>query len=101
MIVAAWKEVEMPKRAAIYLRVSTDKQTVEHQRTALGDIAVQRGWTVAGEYADNGVSGAKNREKRPGLDRTLKDAGRAKFDVLMTWSIDRLGRSLSDLLATF
>ena len=51
-------------------------------------------------YRDAGISGAKGRDKRPGLDAMLKDAGRRKFDILMAWAIDRLGRSLIDLLRT-
>ena len=89
-----------PKRAALYLRVSTDQQSTEAQRLALEAVAAQRGWTVAAIYEDAGVSGAKGRDKRPGLDRLLQDAGRAKFDVVMAWALDRLGRSLIDLLDT-
>jgi DNA invertase Pin-like site-specific DNA recombinase len=90
----------MTKRAALYLRVSTDKQTVANQREALTAIAIQRGWQIVAEYNDAGISGAKGRDDRPGLDKALKDATRAKYDVLMVWAIDRLGRSLQDLLAT-
>ena len=88
------------KRAAIYLRVSTDAQTTENQRRELQEVAKRRGWEVVEVYADNGVSGAKDRSGRPGLDRMLKDANRRKFDVVMAWAIDRLGRSLIDLLST-
>jgi DNA invertase Pin-like site-specific DNA recombinase len=88
------------KRAAIYLRVSTTGQTVENQRRELEQVAERRGWTVAGIYQDNGISGAKGRDQRPGLDQLLKDASRRKFDVVMAWAIDRIGRSLSDLLST-
>jgi len=90
----------MRKRAAIYVRVSTDKQTVENQLRELRQIAVRRGWEVVEEYHDAGISGAKGREQRPGLDRMLKDASRRRFDVVMAWAIDRLGRSLIDLLST-
>ena len=88
------------KRAALYLRVSTDGQTTENQRLALETIAAQRGWIVVAVFDDNGISGAKGRNGRPGLDRLLKDAGRAKFDVVMSWALDRLGRSLRDLMDT-
>ena len=88
------------KRAALYLRVSTDGQTTENQRFALEAVAAQRGWSVATVYEDAGISGAKGRDKRPGLDRLLKDATRAKFDVVMAWALDRLGRSLADLIDT-
>jgi DNA invertase Pin-like site-specific DNA recombinase len=89
-----------PKRAAIYLRVSTDGQTVENQRLALVAVCEQRGWEVVEVYADNGVSGAKGRSQRPGLDTLLKDAARGRFHVVLSWALDRLGRSLLDLLDT-
>lgn len=88
------------KRVALYLRVSTDEQTTENQRLALEAVCQQRGWVVARVYEDAGISGAKSRLQRPGLDAMLKDAGRARFDVVMAWAMDRLGRSLSDLLET-
>jgi DNA invertase Pin-like site-specific DNA recombinase len=90
----------MAKKAAIYVRVSTDKQTVENQVAALRQIAERRGWEVVEQYHDAGISGAKGRNGRPGLDQMLKDASRRKFDVIMAWAIDRLGRSLIDLLGT-
>jgi DNA invertase Pin-like site-specific DNA recombinase len=90
-----------PKQAALYVRVSTDEQTCDNQINALTQIAERRGWQiVAAPYKDAGISGAKGRDRRPGLDQMLKDASRRKFDVIMAWSIDRLGRSLIDLLAT-
>src|SRR5215475_12518567 len=90
----------MQKRAAIYVRVSTDKQRVENQLRELRQIAERRGWQVVEEYQDAGISGAKGRDQRPGLDRMLKDASKRRFDVVMAWAIDRLGRSLIDLLGT-
>jgi len=90
----------MFKRAAIYVRVSTDKQTVENQARELRQIAERRGWQVVEEYHDAGISGAKGRDQRPGLDTMLKDAQRRRFDVVMAWAIDRMGRSLIDLLGT-
>jgi DNA invertase Pin-like site-specific DNA recombinase len=90
----------MHKRAAIYVRVSTDRQTVENQLRELRQIAERRGWEVVTEYHDAGISGAKGRDDRPGLDEMLKDAQRRRFDVAMAWAIDRLGRSLIDLLGT-
>jgi DNA invertase Pin-like site-specific DNA recombinase len=62
--------------------------------------AERRGWEVVKEYQDAGISGAKGRNGRPGLDEMLKDAQRRRFDVVMAWAIDRLGRSLIDLLGT-
>jgi len=88
------------KRAALYVRVSTDQQTVENQVRELQQVAERRGWAVVETYRDEGVSGAKGRDKRPGLDAMLKDASRRKFDVAMVWAIDRLGRSLIDLLGS-
>jgi DNA invertase Pin-like site-specific DNA recombinase len=88
------------KRAALYVRVSTDSQTVENQIRELRQVAERRGWEVIEVYSDAGISGAKGRNGRPGLDSMLKDASRRKFDIIMAWAIDRLGRSLSDLLDT-
>src|SRR5215475_14931846 len=88
----------MPRRAALYLRVSTDKQTVRNQEVQLRQVAERRGWEVVETYSDAGISGAKGRKDRPGLDRMLNDASRRHFDVVMAWAIDRLGRSLIDLL---
>jgi DNA invertase Pin-like site-specific DNA recombinase len=90
----------MTKRAAIYVRVSTDKQTIENQLRELHQIAGRRGWEVVSEYRDAGISGSKGREARAGLDGMLNDAQRRRFDVVMAWAIDRLGRSLIDLLGT-
>ena len=83
-------------RAAMYLRVSTTDQHVENQRADLVEYCSRRGWE-AKEYADVGVSGAKDR--RPGLDDLLRDARRRRFDVLVVWRLDRLGRNLRHLLA--
>jgi DNA invertase Pin-like site-specific DNA recombinase len=88
------------KRAALYVRVSTDAQTVENQIRELSQVAERRRWEVVEIYRDAGISGAKGRGQRPNLDRMLKDACRRKFDVVMAWAIDRLGRSLVDLLGT-
>lgn len=86
------------KRAALYLRVSTDGQTTDNQRNALQATAEAHGWQVVATYEDAGISGAKGRDKRPGLDAMLKDATRRRFDVVMAWSVDRLGRSVADLV---
>ncbi len=88
------------KRAALYVRVSTDGQSVENQTHELRQIAERRGWEIVSIYSDTGVSGAKGRDKRHGLDQMLKDANKRKFDIVMAWAIDRLGRSLVDLLGT-
>ncbi len=88
------------KRAALYIRVSTDGQTTDNQRLALEAVAAQRGWTITAVYEDAGISGAKGRDQRPGLDALLKDASRGRFDVALVWAMDRLGRSLTGLLDT-
>jgi DNA invertase Pin-like site-specific DNA recombinase len=90
----------MAHKAAIYVRVSTDGQSVENQERELRQIAERRGWQIVEEYRDTGISGGKGRDRRPGLDRMLGDAKRRRFDVVMAWAIDRLGRSLIDLLGT-
>src|SRR6202040_1894723 len=81
-------------RAAIYLRVSRDDQTTENQRLVLARVAGHRGWLTVQTYEDQGISGAKGRDQRPAFDRALKDAVRRRYDILMVWSIDRLGRSV-------
>lgn len=88
----------MTKRAVIYLRVSTDEQDTQNQRRELETVAAHKGWDVVTIFEDAGISGAKGRDKRPGLDAMLKGAVRRKFDVVMAWSVDRLGRSLADLV---
>ena len=86
------------RRAAIYIRVSTDGQTVENQRLELEQVAKMSGWEIVGTYDDDGISGAKSRDHRDAFDRLCKDATRRQFDVVMSWSVDRLGRSLQDLI---
>jgi DNA invertase Pin-like site-specific DNA recombinase len=90
----------MTKRATLYVRVSTDRQTVENQVAALTRVTEASGWQIVETFNDAGISGAKGRKDRPGLDQMLKDAQRGKFDVVMAWAIDRIGRSLVDLLNT-
>jgi DNA invertase Pin-like site-specific DNA recombinase len=85
-------------RAAIYVRVSTTGQSVENQLLELRQVAAQRGWEVVAEHRDEGISGARGRDARPGLDRLLRSAVRGQLDVVMAWSVDRLGRSLQDLV---
>lgn len=88
------------RRVALYLRVSTDEQTIANQERELRDIAARAGWEIAAVYRDEGISGAKGRDKRPGLDAALNAAVRREFGMLMAWSVDRLGRSLQDLVTT-
>ncbi|WP_417788927.1 recombinase family protein [Terasakiella pusilla] len=87
----------MSKRAALYLRVSTSDQTTENQRRELQKLCELRGWEIVAEYEDAGISGAKGRKQRPALDRMLKDATKRKFDIMVAWSVDRLGRSTSQV----
>jgi DNA invertase Pin-like site-specific DNA recombinase len=82
-------------RVAIYARVSTLEQEPENQLAELRRYAEACGWTAV-EYVDHGVSGAK--DKRPALDAMLRDAKRRKFDVLLCWRLDRLGRNLKHLI---
>jgi DNA invertase Pin-like site-specific DNA recombinase len=82
-------------RAAIYARVSTLDQEPENQLAELRQYTAARGWTVS-EYVDHGISGAK--ERRPALDRLLREAKRCRFDVLVCWRLDRLGRNLRHLV---
>jgi DNA invertase Pin-like site-specific DNA recombinase len=86
------------RTAAIYVRVSTDRQTTENQERELRGIAKRMGWTVVKVYKDEGVSGAKSRAERPAFDAMCKDAARRRFEMVMAWSVDRLGRSLQDLV---
>lgn len=86
-------------RAALYLRVSTAGRTVANQHRELLAVAAKAGWEVVDVYADEGVSGSKERLGRPEFDRLLRDAARRRFDLVAAWSVDRLGRSLQDLAA--
>jgi DNA invertase Pin-like site-specific DNA recombinase len=86
------------RRVAIYARVSTGAQTVQNQLRELREIADRHGWIIAAEFTDNGISGAKGREQRPGLDKLLRAVARREVDIVAAWSVDRLGRSLQDLL---
>jgi DNA invertase Pin-like site-specific DNA recombinase len=87
------------KRVAIYLRVSTSKQDTDNQRRELEAVAERSGWKVAKVYEDAGISGAKGRDQRPGLDALMKAVNSKEFDMVASWSVDRLGRSLTDLLS--
>jgi DNA invertase Pin-like site-specific DNA recombinase len=88
----------MKKRVGIYLRVSTDGQTTANQRRELEAVAERSGWEIVGFYEDAGISGSNGRTKRPGFDRLLKDATARKINMIAAWSVDRLGRSLQDLV---
>jgi DNA invertase Pin-like site-specific DNA recombinase len=83
-------------RAAIYTRVSTADQSVDMQTRDLRKLAEGRNFEIVKEYCDEGVSGAKN--SRPALDKMLAAAKRGEFQVVLIWRLDRLGRSLSNLI---
>ena len=84
------------KRAVLYLRVSTLDQTTANQERELRQVAERAGWQIIRVYKDHGISGAKGKDKRPQFDALHKAAARREFDVVMAWSVDRLGRSLQD-----
>src|SRR4051812_18517910 len=90
--------MKAPKRVALYLRVSTGGQTIENQRRELQAVAERHGWTIAAVFKDEGVSGTKSRDKRPGFDQLCRGIARKDFDQVGAWSVDRLGRSLQDLV---
>ena len=89
----------MTKRVAIYLRVSTKDQTTENQRRELEQVAQRAGWEVVRVFEDAGVSGAKGRDQRPAYDALLKAVARREVELVAAWSVDRLGRSMQDLVA--
>lgn len=88
----------MGKRVGLYLRVSTDGQTVENQRRELQAVAERHGWNTVAVFVDEGISGAKDRDKRPGYDQLCRGVARREFDMVAAWSVDRLGRSLQHLV---
>jgi DNA invertase Pin-like site-specific DNA recombinase len=99
MIAVSIKGDSVMKRVAIYLRVSTSKQETGNQRRELEAVAARSGWQIVKVFEDTGISGAKGRDKRPGLDAMLKAVNTREFDLIASWSVDRLGRSLTDLLS--
>jgi DNA invertase Pin-like site-specific DNA recombinase len=90
--------VNKGKRVALYVRVSTDGQTVVNQRRELEAVAERHGWDVVKVYSDHGVSGSKGRDQRPAFDSLCKGIARRDFDLVAAWSVDRLGRSLQHLI---
>jgi len=87
------------KRVAIYLRVSTTQQTTANQERELREIAERAGWQIVKVYKDHGISGSKGRDGRPAFDALCQAVTRRECDMIMAWSVDRLGRSLKDLVA--
>ena len=88
----------MSKRVCLYARVSKTSQSVERQISELEIVAARNDWEIVDRYIDRGISGARGRDARPELDRMMKDSTKRKFDVVMVWSVDRLGRSLQNLM---
>ena len=88
----------MTKRTVLYLRVSTLDQRTSNQELELRQVAKRTGYEIVKVYRDHGISGAKGRDGRPEFDRMCRDAAKRQFDVVMAWSVDRLGRSLQDLV---
>ena len=86
------------KRAVLYLRVSTIDQTTANQERELREIAGRMKCEVVKVYKDHGISGARGRDRRPAFDALCRDATKRQFDMVMAWSVDRLGRSLQDLV---
>jgi len=87
------------ERVALYARPSSDGRTPEKQLAELQNIADQNGWRVAREFVDQGVSLAKGKDHRPQFDEMCKEVREGHFDLIMTWSVDRLGRSLRHLIS--
>ena len=87
------------KRCVIYARVSTDSQTTDNQINELNRVAELKGYKIVHTFKDEGISGAKGRDERKGFDELIKGAVKKDFDMILCWSVDRLGRSLQDLVS--
>jgi DNA invertase Pin-like site-specific DNA recombinase len=88
----------MSKRIAIYARCSTDEQTTENQLRELREVAGRHGWDVVAVFDDDGISGSVARQDRPAMKALLRAVARREVDLVAAWAVDRLGRSLIDLL---
>lgn len=88
----------MAKRVAFYIRVSTDGQSTDNQALELERVAQRHGWEIVQVFEDRGISGAKGRDKRPAYDALWQAVARREIDLVAAWSVDRLGRSLQDLV---
>ena len=89
----------MNRKAVIYSRVSTNEQTVENQLRVLREVAEKRGLEVVREISDEGISGAKGRDERPGFDELIKGSVKNEWDIILVWDVSRLGRSLKHLVS--
>src|ERR1700724_2537006 len=90
--------IKAAHRVAIYLRVSTADQTTANQERELREVASRMRCDIVKVYRDHGISGAKGRDKRPAFDALCRDATQRRFDLVMSWAVHRLGRSLQDLI---
>ncbi len=88
----------MTKRVAIYARVSTYDQTAENQLCELREVANRHGWEIYREFVDHGISGSKGKDGRPQFAALHTAITRKECDLVAAWSVDRLGRSLKDLI---
>ena len=86
-------------KVAIYSRVSTTSQTVENQNRELRAVADRLGWEIVTVLSDEGISGAKGRDERPAFDRLMTMVSRKEIDMIACWSVDRIGRSLQNLVS--
>jgi DNA invertase Pin-like site-specific DNA recombinase len=89
----------MNRKAVIYSRVSTNEQTVENQLKVLREVAEKRGLEVVREISDEGISGAKGRDERPGFDELIKGSVKNEWVIILVWDVSRLGRSLKHLVS--
>ena len=89
----------MRKRVALYVRISTDGQSVENQLRELRGVAERHNWQIVGKYVDSGISGAKGRQQRPQFNAVLNGVARKEFELVAAWSVCRLGRSLQHLIS--
>ncbi len=88
----------MTKRVALYVRCSTGEQTTDNQRRELRHVAERHGWSIVAVHDDSGISGATSRDDRRAMRAMLKSVARREVDLVAAWAVDRLGRSLPDLL---
>ena len=87
------------KKVAIYSRVSTNNQSVDNQNRELHAIAGRLGWQIVAVLSDEGVSGSKGRNERPAYNQLMTMVSRREIDLVASWSVDRLGRSLQHLVS--
>lgn len=85
-------------KVALYARVSTGSQSVDMQIADLNAVAARSGWIIVATHIDHGISGSKGRDKRPGFDALWTQVTRREVDLVAAWSIDRVGRSVIDLV---